>query len=101
MSGAVTTGGMESRTVICCTQLLWLPQLSVAVQVRLIKLIVEPGNAGGCCGNGPNGGCCCGGGIGKILERFPSESVWLPTVIGTGGLATVWAEPSEALTVPP
>src|ERR1051326_5387375 len=68
-------GGAVSRTVICWTQVLLLPQSSVAVQVRLITFTVAPGNTGGCGGNGPRGGCCCGGGRAVILDRFPSESV--------------------------
>src|ERR1051326_7794250 len=82
-------GGVVSRTVIRCTQVLVFPQSSVAVQVRSITLTVAPGNTGGCTGSGPRGGCCCGGGSAKIFDRFPSESVWTPTVMGTGGLAAV------------
>src|SRR5215469_16198948 len=83
--GAVITGGVVSRTVICWTQVLALPQSSVAVQVRLMILTVSPGKTGGCCGNGPSGGCGCGGGNAKILPRFPSESVCMPTKIGVAG----------------
>src|SRR5881394_2752955 len=68
--GLLSAGGVVSLTVIRGTQLLWLPQLSVAVQVRSITLTMAPGSVGGCCGSGPNGGCCCGGGRGKIFERF-------------------------------
>ena len=87
--GATRAGGVVSRTVICWTQMLLLPQSSVALQVRLITFTVAPGRAGGCGGSGPSGGCGWGGGSGVILDRFPSESVWLPTVIGTGGTEAV------------
>src|SRR5690349_18239581 len=83
--GTSNEGGLVSRTVICCTQVLLLPQASVAVQVRLITLVVLPGKTGGWVGNGPKGGWVCGGGSGPIFDRFPSESVWTPTLIGTGG----------------
>ena len=88
-AGTVRAGGVVSLTVICCTQVLLLPQASVAVQVRLITLIVLPGKTGGCGGSGPSGGCCCGGGSGNIFDKFPRESVWTPMVIGTGGFAAV------------
>src|SRR5437667_9022149 len=39
LGGQVTVGGVVSRTVIVCTQLVLLPQASVAVQVRNITLV--------------------------------------------------------------
>src|SRR5439155_20895628 len=70
--GAEMTGGVESRTVMRWTQVLWLLQSSVAVQVRSIKFTVRPGPGmpGGCgrgVGGGANGGCCCGCGSVPIL----------------------------------
>src|SRR5882757_7688868 len=94
-------GGIVSRTVIRWTQVPRLPQSSVALQVRSITLMVAPGNTGGCGGSGPSGGCVCGGGRSKILDRFPSESVWVPIVIGTGGTEAFCAETRLAATVPP
>src|ERR1051325_11842503 len=94
-------GGAVSRTVICWTQVLLLPQSSVAVQVRLITFTVAPGNTGGCGGNGPRGGCSCGGGRAVILDRFPSESVWTPTVSGTGGSEAFCAETRPPAPGPP
>src|SRR5260221_14265394 len=84
-AGTLSDGGVVSLTVIRWTQVLWLPQSSVAIHVRSIKLTVVPGNTGGWGGSGPRGGCSCGGGSAVILDRFPSESVWTPTVMGTGG----------------
>src|SRR4051812_23616280 len=37
--GQVMTGGVRSRTVMVCTRLVALPQLSVAVQVRAMILV--------------------------------------------------------------
>src|SRR5438445_11813116 len=98
-SGAVMMGGTVSRTVIRWTQVLRLPQSSVAAQVRSITLTVAPGSTGGCGGCGPKGGCSCGSGKVVILDRFPSESVWVPMVIGTGGTEAFWAETKSAATV--
>src|SRR5262249_49563084 len=83
-AGMLSIGGVESLTVICWTQVLWLPQSSIAVQVRLITLMTAPGGTDGCGGSGPSGGCCCGGGSGPHLERLPIEIVLLPTLIGSG-----------------
>ena len=58
----------------------WWKQRLVA-----ITLTMAPGSTEGCGGSGPRGGCSCGRGSAVILDRFPSESVWTPTVIGTGG----------------
>src|SRR5437762_12427483 len=70
--GTVSAGGVVSRTVMRWTQVLWLLQSSVAVQVRSIKFTVRPGPVipGGCgsgVGGGPSGGCCCGAGSVLIL----------------------------------
>src|SRR5438874_931014 len=81
-------GGTVSRTVICWTHVLWLLQSSVAVQVRLMTLMVAPDKTGGCGGRGPSGGCSCGGGRMVSLLRLPIEIVLLPTVMGSGGFRT-------------
>ena len=102
--GTVMAGGVVSRTVIRWTQVLWLLQSSVAVQVRSIKFTVRPGRTGGCggrVGGGPSGGCCCGGGSVVILFRFPIEIVLLPTVIDSGGVRNLTAASSCAAMVPP
>src|SRR5262245_23992321 len=90
--GIASVGGLVSVTVLRWTQVLEFPQSSVAVQVRSITLTVAPGGTGGCGGNGPSGGCGCGAGSSVIFERFPSESVWTPTVIGTAGTVAFCAE---------
>src|SRR6266511_5171715 len=86
------------------TQVLWLAQSSVAVQVRLIKFTVRPGpgmpgGCGGGLGGGPNGGCCCGGGSGLTLFAL-IEIVLLPMEIISGGLRNLKAESSWAAMVP-
>src|SRR6266550_8453313 len=98
------TGGIVSRTVMRWTQVLWLAQSSVAVQVRSIKLTVRPGpvipgGCGGGVGGGPNGGCCCGGGSGLILFAL-IEIVLPPMEICSGGLRNLKAESSCAAMVP-
>src|SRR5436190_17823408 len=85
--GAKRTGGVESRTVMRWTHVLWLLHSSVAVQVRSIKLTVRPGpgmpgGCGGGVGGGPNGGCCCGGGRALILFAL-IEIVLLPMLISS------------------
>src|SRR5881397_3432255 len=103
--GAVMTGGVESRTVMRWTQVLWLLQSSVAVQVRSIKFTVRPGpgmpgGCGGGVGGGPNGGCCCGGGSVLILFAL-IEIVLLPMETCSGGLRNLKAESSCAAMPPP
>src|SRR5262245_43897497 len=90
-AAAWITRPVVSRTVIRWTQVLTLPQSSTALQVRSMTSMVAPGKTGGCTGSGPKGGCGCGGGRSPILDRFPSESVWTPTVISTGGSEAFWA----------
>ena len=40
--GHTMTGGMLSIKVMCCVQLAWFPQASMAIQVRLIPLPAQP-----------------------------------------------------------
>src|SRR5437867_550622 len=101
----VMVGGVASITVMRWTQVLWLLQSSVAVQVRSIKFTVRPGpvmpgGCGGGVGGGPNGGCCCGGGSVLILFAL-IEIVLLPMETCSGGLRNLKAESSCAAMPPP
>src|SRR6266550_1012016 len=103
--GAQMTGGVESRTVMRWTQVLWLLQSSVARHVRSIKFTVRPGpgmpgGCGGGFGGGPRGGCCCGAGSGLILFAL-IEIVLLPMETCSGGLRNLKAESSCAAMPPP
>src|SRR4051794_5979833 len=100
--GTVMAGGVVSRTVIRCTQVLWLLQLSLAVQVRSMRLMVRPRRGGALVwmGGGPKGGCGCGVGNGLILFAL-IEIVLLPMEMSCGGLSTFAAETSWAAMPPP
>src|SRR5690349_18994444 len=100
-AGTVKVGAAPSSTVKRCMQVPALPQLSVAVQVRSITLVMMPGSTAGGCGWGGNGGCDCGGGSWVSLLRLPMEMVFTPVLIGVTGEVSLLASTMSAAMVPP